>query len=205
MLLNHKLGGYKFKFGREPRRRTISELHSLYTQAKLRSDKIRNEFRVLIDEIISKTKEVDVRGEKKHIVYFTEDNTVHKYTFSYRSGFDSWGYSIDRLRFEGSVTEKRDELISFILENEIAFELGEKFRKLDTSFLSLEYKVIHVLIQEIREELVNRFKDIHAHLVPNVIPVEVNNQVMIFSKKSQSYGFYKDFEYVGDMTEIVKL
>ena len=54
MLLNHKLGGYKFKFGREPRRRTISELHSLYTQAKLRSDKIRNEFRVLIDEIIDR-------------------------------------------------------------------------------------------------------------------------------------------------------
>lgn len=65
MILNHKLGGYKFKFGREPRRRTISELHSLYTQAKLRSDKIRNEFRVLIDEIVSKTKEVDIRGEKK--------------------------------------------------------------------------------------------------------------------------------------------
>lgn len=205
MLLNYKSGYFEFIFKRKAKRRSIQELHLLYKKALERSDIFRSEESALIKEIVEKTPEFIRHQEKSHQVYFNEDDKTYKYTFTYRKEFNSWSWSLDILQFKGDVTTIRDSKIDFIFSNEIEFDLGNKFRKLDKSFVGFERKVKNVLIEEIIEHLVSKFKKVKFNDVPRVIPVKVNDEILTFRLTDRSYGDYKNFEYIGDLSEVIEL
>jgi hypothetical protein len=205
MLLNYKSGSFEFKFKRKAKRRTIKELHSLYKRSLERSNIFRSELSELIKEIVEKTPEFIRHQERSHQVYFNEDDKTYKYTFTYRKEFNSWAWSFDILQFKGDVTTIRDSKIDFIFSNEVEFELGNRFRKLDKSFVGFERKVKHVLIEEIIEHLVSKFKKVKFTDVPRVIPIKVNDEIMTFKLTDRSYGDYKNFEYIGDLSEVIEL
>lgn len=202
MRINSRIAdSFKWKFGRDPKKRSISELHALYKRAQERSITKRKQISDLIDRIVKETPLVKQQGEDRHIVYFNMDDKIYKYEFTYRSEYKSWAYSWNSLKFEGDTQSKREQKINFFLSNDIAFELGEKFHKLDKGQKNLEYKVKHVLIDEISEELRKKFNKVNAFDTPSVIPVKVNDETLIFNLDGQSFGLYKKFNFIGFLSE----
>ena len=202
MRINSRIAdSFKWKFGRDPKKRSISELHALYKRAQERSITKRKQISDLIDRIVKETPLVKKQGENCHTVYFNMNDKIYKYEFTYRSEYKSWAYSWNSLNFEGDTQSKREQKINFFLSNDIAFELGEKFRKLDKGQKNLEYKVKHILIDEISEELRKKFNKVTSFEVPNVIPVKVNDETLIFNLDSQSFGLYNKFNFVGFLSE----
>lgn len=201
MRINSRIAdSFKWKFGRDPKKRSISELHALYKRAQERSITKRKQISDLIDRIVKETPLVKQLGEDRHIVYFNDDR-IYKYEFTYRSGYKCWAYSCSSLKFEGDTQSKREQKINFFLSNDIAFDLGEKFHKLDKGHKNLEYKVKNVLIEEILEELRKKFNKVNTFDVPKVIPVKVNDETLIFNLDGQSFDLYKKFNFIGVLSE----
>ena len=202
MRINSRIeDSFKWKFGRSPKKRTISELHSLYKKAQQRSIIKRKQISGLIDQIVTETPLIKQQGEDRHVVYFNMNDKIYKYEFTYRSEYKSWAYSWNSLKFEGDTQSKREQKINFFLSNDIAFELGEKFHKLERGNKNLEYKVKNVLIDEISEALRKKFDKVNSFNVPKVIPVKVNDETLIFNLDGQSYGLYKKFNFIGVLSE----
>ena len=124
--LNFQLPDYmKSKLGREPRVRSIAEVHRIYLETKERYIKRSETTREIIEKI---KKEIEPQDNyrKKRIVYFNQEARgevyLRQYEISFEYGDDCYSTSIGDTRFK-----TRDEKLEFILSNQKAFELGQDF------------------------------------------------------------------------------
>ena len=125
---------------------------------------------------------------------------------SYETSYGSYGTSYDRVKFdEGSKEEIRDKKIHFILNNQKALELGEKYHRLSAANKYLHYNVREAFEVMIVEFLEKKFKDTKAINLPKAIPVVVGGKRYMFTIDPQSWGTYKKFIFLGESHEDVVL
>ncbi len=196
---------YEYKFGRKPKVRTIKEVHDIYIKAKDRSDIKSKVISDIIDEIVEK---IPTTGRyNKHITYFYHtDGTLYQYEMSYMSEWGTIGTSYNRVVFEGTVEQKRDAKLELLLSNDLAFELGEKYNKFERYNKHLHHYVKHELIEMITDKLKEKYKDVKFINMPKVMPVIIDGYKYIFGLDSQSSGYYKKFELIGELNmEFIEL
>ena len=182
------------------KKRTISELHSIYKRLRERSG-IQSVRRIsLIQEIREKIPSQLKWGKDCWTVYYTHNDKIYKYDFTWDSIYVSWSLSTDILKFEGSKLEVRDSKIDFLLNNEIAFQLGDKYRELNQGN-RYDLFVGKILFKEICELLSTKFQSVKFSEVPNVVPVRVNDETLVFNLSEKSNGVYKEFKYMGVLSE----
>jgi hypothetical protein len=192
---------YKHKFGRDKKVRSISEIHNLYINSRKRSDFKQIVILGIIDEIVEKIPLTTTgRGRGQHITYFTgRDNVLYQYEMSYNSEWDSYGTSYNRVKFEGSVEQIRDQKLDFLLSNEMAFELGEKYNRNKNYNMHLHHRVKYYLVEAITKQLEIIYKEINFLDIPKVIPVSIDECQYIFTLDGNSSGYYKKFVLVGEV------
>ena len=204
-----KADSFEWKFKRQPKLRTISEVHDLYLRAMDRSSKKYKEVSDCIDEIVREippTPSNNGRYSDKYITYFYSDDILYQYSMSYEASYGTYGTSSDRVKFdEGSVTEIRDKKIHFILNNQKALELGEKYHRLSAANKYLHYNVREAFEVMIVESLEKKFKDTKAVDLPKAIPVLVGGKKYMFTVDPQSWGTYKKFIFLGESYEDIVL
>ena len=204
-----KADSFEWKFKRKPKLRTISEVHDLYLRAMERSAKKSKEIMDCIAEIvrdIPPTAAYNNRYNDSYITYFYSDDVLYQYSMGYEKNYDSYSTSYDRVKFdEGSVEEIRDKKIHFILNNQKALELGEKYKRLSAANKYLHYNVREVFEVMIVEYLEKKFKDTNAINMSKTIPVIVDNKRYIFMVDPRSYGTYKKFIFLGESHEDIVL
>jgi hypothetical protein len=124
----------------------------------------------------------------------------------YEESYDSYGTSYERVKFdEGRVTEIRDKKIHFILNNQKALELGEKYHRLSAANRHFHYIVRDAFETMLIDILEKKFKDVKAINLPNPIPVIVGGKRYVFTTDPQSYGTYKKFIFLGESHEDIVL
>lgn len=200
---------FEWKFKRKPKLRSIAEVHDLYLRAMERSAKKSKETCDCIEEIVREippTGDKNSRNGEKFITYFYHDDILYQYNMSYNHSYDSYGTSQDRVRFdEGSVEEIRDKKIHFILNNQKAIELGEKYRRINAANKYLHYTAKHAFEEMVIDELQKLYKDVNAINLPKAIPITVGDKRYIFGVDQQSYGTYKKFIFLGEAAEEINL
>ena len=137
-----------YRFKREPKTWSLEEIQDLWDRSRERGKKRQSLISKVYDKIINEIPK-DKNGRK--VVYYTENDKVYKYEFSYTHEFKSWGYSTGRVEFSKDKTAARDEKIEFILSNDRAFELGKEFRDIQKFRTKLEYKVKQIFINLIEK------------------------------------------------------
>ncbi len=179
--------------------RTISELHSIYKRLRERSYSLREKRKALVEES-AKILTVTQKWNKDYItLYFTKGDKIYKWNLTWEEGYETWSRSSDLLKFEGSKESIRDEKINFLLNNELAFELGEKYQKLQDN--GFDNFVGQILVKEICHLLSTKFQFVKLKEVPNVVPVRVNDETLTFRLLGKSNAHYKEFEYIGLLSE----
>lgn len=200
---------FEWKFKRQPKLRTISEVHDLYLRAMDRSSKKYKEVSDCIDEIVREippTPSNNGRYSDKYITYFYSDDILYQYSMSYETSYGSYGTSYDRVNFdEGSVEEIRDKKIHFILNNQKALELGEKYKRLTAANKHFHYIVREAFETMLIGVLEKKFKDIKSFNMSKAIPVVVDGKRYVFAVDPQSYGTYKKFIFLGEANEDIVL
>ena len=200
---------FEWKFKRQPKLRTISEVHDLYLRAMERSAKKSKEIMDCIAEIvrdIPPTAAHNNRYNDSFVTYFYSDDVLLQYSMRYEESYDSYGTSYDRVKFdEGSVEDIRDKKIHFILNNQKALELGEKYNRLSAANKYLHYNVRDAFEKMIIESLEKKFKDVKAVELPKAIPVIVGGKKFMFTVDPQSWGSYKKFIFLGESHEDIVL
>jgi hypothetical protein len=198
---------FEWKFKRKPKLRTISEIHDLYIRSMKRSEKKSKEMLDCIDEIVREVPSTNNSryNDNRYIIYFYSDDILYQYEILYEINYGCYSSSFQRVKFdEGSVEEIIEKKIHFILNNQKALELGEKYRRLSKSNKYLHYNVKEALELMILESLEEKFKDIRVIDLPKAIPVIVGGKKYIFTIVS-SYGTYKKFIFIGESHEDIVL
>jgi hypothetical protein len=200
---------FEWKFKRKPKLHTISEVHDLYLRAMERSAKKSKEIVDCIAEIvrdIPPTAAYNNRYNDSYITYFYSDDVLYQYKMTYEESYGSYGTSSDRVKFnQGSVEEIRDKKIHFILNNQRALELGEKYKRLCNANKHYHYTVKEAFELMIVEKLEEKYKKVNSVNMPKAIPVVVENRRYIFAVDPQSYGTYKKFIFLGEVNEDIVL
>jgi hypothetical protein len=190
---------FKIKFGRDKRHRSIKEIHDLYIRAKIRSSLKQSVIRDIINEIVEKIPLTTRYGREKHITYFYENDILYQYEMSYEHEWDSIGISSNRVEFNGTVEEIRTQTINFVISEDLSFELGEKYNKNQYFNRNLHRRVMHYLIKAITRNLDEIYKDVSVVIIPDIIPVNIDNHQYIFHADKNSSRYYKNFVLIGEM------
>jgi hypothetical protein len=192
------------KFDRPKKNRTITEIHDIYINASIRSEKMRKEVVDSIHEIVNEIPKIN----KAHITYFYIEETLYQYEMSFMRELDAYGTSTDMVNFrEGSLEEIRDKKIHFLLNNTRAIELGQRHYVLSKKCKHYEYGIKRILLEMIQEELSKKFKEVKFFDIPKVIEVNLgkSDKRYIFSLSQESYGYYRKFDLMGELSDNIKL
>ena len=118
-----------------------------------------------------------------------------------QSRYQGYGVSEDRLSFSTDKVKGREEKIDFLLNNELAFELGEKYQEAKRYTSDLQYVVEHILWEMIYDELRKKYKD---EFPPNVIVVSISDRKYYVTVEDK-YGYYLKFKWQMEVTnDVVK-
>ena len=186
---------FSYKFKREPKSWTLEEVQDLWERASKRGKKRQSMISKVYDKIINEIHK-DERGKKT--VYYTENDKVYNYEFSYTSEFKSWGYSTRGVEFSKDKSKARDEKIEFILSNDRAFELGKEFRDIKKMGTRLEYRVKQIFVDEIENKLKKIYKD---KFPPDITVVKVGDKKYYFAVDDQHRFSYLKFHFKGEVKD----
>lgn len=182
---------FEYRFKRKPRQWSLEEIQDLWERTLKRGEERKSLINKVYDKIVNEIPK-DENGRK--VVYYTKDDEVYKYEFSYTQEFKSWGYSYDRVEFSKDKTKRRDEKIEFILSNDRAFELGQEFRNIQKFKTRLEYRVKQIFVNLIENELKEYYKD---KLPPDISVVKVGDRKYYFAVDDQHRYNYLIFHFKG--------
>lgn len=182
---------FLFKFKRKPKQWSLEQIQDLWERASERGRKRQKMLSKVYDKIIN---EIPKDGNGRKVVYYTENDIVYNYEFSYYRDTKSWGYGSNRVNFSKDKVRGRDEKIEFILSNDRAFELGQEYRdvvKLRTKF---EYRVRQIFVDMVEDKLKSVYKD---SFPPDITVVKVGDRKYYFEVDSQHRYSYLKFHFKG--------
>ena len=181
---------FKYKFKRDPKYWSISQLHDLWIENNKRSELRQKEFSDFIRNII--VKEIPMMDDGYHYIYINKGNDIYRYEFKYEKQYKS--YSISSRRIE---LKTRDEKLTFILANDKAFELGYKYLEIDNKRTYLNQRVFGILWQLLEDELRNHFRKIDK-IPDEIFKISINDiEYYIQVDERFRYGYYK-FHFKGE-------
>lgn len=102
----------------------IDKIHLTYLKLKLRQDERRKKFNDFINHVPSLIKPTNKRYNLLHKI---DSNKTGKITIEFNNRFNDWCYSTDFLYLKG-----REEILDYYEDTELKFELGEKFKRLES-------------------------------------------------------------------------
>ena len=173
---------------------------TFYLQKTQRKKLHFREKRKAIVEESAKILTVSQKWNKDYItLYLTKGGKIYSWNFTWEEEYETWSRSSNLLQFEGSKESIRDDKINFLLNNELAFELGEKYQKLQDN--GWDNLVGQILVKEICHLLSTKFQFVKLKEVPNVVPVRVNDETLTFRLLGKSNDHYKEFEFIGLLSE----
>ena len=182
---------FSYRFKREPKSWTLEEIQDLWERSRIRGKKRQSMVSKVYDKIVN---EIPKNENRKKVIYYTENDKVYKYEFSYTPQFKSWGYSTGRVEFSKDKSKARDEKIQFILSNDRAFELGREFRDIQKYRTRLEYRVKQIFVNLIEDKLKKVYKD---KFPPDITVVKVGDQKYYFAVDNQHRYDYLQFHFKG--------
>ena len=197
--LNFQLPDYmKSKLGREPRVRSIAEVHRIYLETKERYIKRSETTREIIEKI---KKEIEPQDNyrKKRIVYFNQEARgevyLRQYEISFEYGDDCYSTSIGDTRFK-----TRDEKLEFILSNQKAFELGQDFyeaKKIEDDAYRRSSRIKEYLWNMIEGEL-KKIK--FPPFTKKTLLIQIEDTKYFVSVESSHYN-YANFQWLNEFDD----
>ncbi len=130
---------FKYKFKRDPKYWSISDVHDLWVRAKERAKVRHNAVKDCIQDIFNT---VEPNNREEYIVYFfggPKKDIIYAYTITKR-----YGYSYSNQLAKLDITTKRDISINGILGS-VEFKLGERLRKNEKLLTTYQFKILQVL------------------------------------------------------------
>lgn len=181
---------FKYKFKREPKVWTIDQIHDLWERACVRAGKRQSESSAYLREIV---KEVPKGANGEHIAYFKREGDVRisRFKFSYHRDFKSYGVSTDTLEFSKDIVKGRDEKIDFLLTNQRAFEMGQKYYELQKMLTNYQYRVKQILWEMVESKLQDHYKKLDKN-PPDISIIEIGGSKYYVQVDDQNrYGYLK--------------
>lgn len=201
MNLNFNNPWFKKNFKRNPKMWTLEQIHDLFMRASERSKK-----RYIIKSKIIKEIVIAIPKNKnnEHIIYYyneKDSGNIWGYNISYHNEYKSHMVGNNRLKFSDNIIESRNEKIEFLLHNELAFELGEKFHKAYKMCSNMEYRVRGIMWEIMERNIQEYFKKTNT-LPKDVFIVDIGSKKYYIKTDSQHrYGYMKFHlgnEYIPD-------
>ena len=186
------------RFKRPQKEWSVVDMHRLYIRALERSNKRQKEFSEHLDKIMeeipaSKDNNYGRDGHRK--VYYIQKvkdiEYTHSYSLSYMREYKTIGFSRDTINFSKM---NRIEKCEFVLNNEKAFELGQKMFELEKLKSYLHGVVFREIKEIVEEKIRNDYKD---EVIPNILSLEIDGyNYTVIVDKSQNYYWPKSIFYL---------
>jgi len=186
---------YRAWHKKEPRIRSIENIHDLWIKTGNRIDEVRSEYNACIKKI---TQEVEPNSNKEYLVYFSQSEHIRSYKIRYEESWGCYGSSIGDVR-----RMDREERLCFILTSANQFELGSEFREIN-SRLDKCYKhhsiVFRALWQVIERYL--RKKLDNCKKIPKILNIKIGENLYYISVENRGQHYHK-FEFLGEVNNDV--
>lgn len=187
---------YEARFDRKARQWTPEQLMGLYFAAKERSDKRQKAITAVINTALEELTP-DENGKIKLYNYTDdEDGSIRVHTLRKDRDF-GWGWSQDWLKFSNDKEKRRDEKIKFLLENERAFELGEKLVAKDAMRSWHHRHVWKAICDLIDRRLCEHFKKTKFGDMPHFFTIDFGGHAMYVEMDKNSNSSWKKFNVRG--------
>lgn len=189
------------RFKRKMKVWTIESIHELWERACVRAGKRQSESSDYLQEIV---KEVPKNDRGEHVVYFKqkgdENGRIFQYKISYHKDWKGYGVSTDLLEFSKDKVQGRDEKITFLLTNQEAFEMGQKYHELNLMKTNLQHRVKHILWEMVEDKLRDHYKKIDQN-PPDISIIEIGgSKYYVKVDEQHRYGWLK-FHWAGCVTD----
>lgn len=186
-------GSYKFKFNKDPRKWTIEELHDLYLRTKERNKKYSKIFTKFIDDIFLN---IDKNSRDEYVVYFNQKEQLRQYNISYNERYGSYSFHSEIVSLKN-----RQDRLEFILSNQIAFDMGEKFLLLksfsDGSRDSM-LKVKSLMWNCVENKLKDNYK-LEDNIFEKIIMINISDK-QYFAQVNNNFGYGSySFKFFNEM------
>lgn len=195
---NHK-ELFEWKFKRVPKIWTVEQIHDLWLRAEERGSKKYADSSAYIQEIV---KEIPKNERGEHVVYFyhRRDNSLCKYSLSYHRDWKCYGISQGHVEFSKDKVAGRDEKITFLLTNQRAFEMGQRYHELDGMKSNLQYRVKAILWQIIEDKLRDHYKKLDTN-PPDVFTINIGDyKYYVKTDEQHRHGWLK-FHWGGEVID----
>ena len=196
LLQNYDL--YETRFGRKPKIWTPEQLMVLYKNSKERSKKRQKAISDVIYQAIENIKP----NQNGFVCLYTYDKDGDIIVHNLREDKDyGWGWSQNRLTFSKDEVKCRDEKINFLLENELAFELGEELNKRDRMRSSIHSYVMQAIKEVVNTRLRQEFKKTPFGDIPKIMTIDFGGTEFYASLDTNSNSSWRNFELLGQVKE----
>lgn len=194
----------ELRFNRKAKMWTIEQLHELWLRTCERHAKWKLTSHLCYDEIIKK---IPKNADGEIIAYFKTEyyDDLMQYTFSYSSTFNSYAYHSSKVEFSKDIKKARDEKIDFIIANDIAYKLGQKYYDLQKYNSSHHWFVKKVMMDCIQDKLRKQFKDSDTK-PPDVLIISISDK-KYYLKVTDPHNYrYYEFELCNEVSdEFIKM
>jgi hypothetical protein len=189
---------YEDRFGRKPKTWTPEQLMVLYKNAKERSVKRQKSISDVIYQAIENIKP----NENGYVCLYTYAKDGDIIVHNLREDKDyGWGWSQSRLTFSKDEVKRRDEKINFLLENELAFELGEELNKRDRMRSSLHSYVMQAIREVVDTRLREEFKNTPFSEIPKIMTIDFGGTEFYAALDTASTSSWRKFELLDQVKE----
>jgi hypothetical protein len=176
------------RFRHKPKVRNIEQIHALWLRANERAIQRRKDLHVCINYLV---KEISPNNKGEHVIYYYDnvrEGEILCRKFSKDSSDDKYYYS----RYDVLELKKRSDVLTFILANDKAFEIGDMFNKLDKLCSYRHLRVWQILTERIYEKLREHYKKLN--IIPeDVFTIEISGIKYYVNtiEKHNTHGWFK--------------
>jgi len=195
---------FEAKFGRKPKIWTIESIHELWLRTVERAKKRRDEILKVREEIVTKLKP---NKSGKYVVYYecidyNNEPAIGKYTFEWHDDWKSYGVSTGYYKDDKSASQenRRNKKIDFLIQNELAFELGEEYNNAKKYECKLNHFVGSILSEMLNDTLREHYRKLDT-IPPKIEKVQINGVFYYIQCESQSRYSYPKFEFLGEVKD----
>lgn len=204
MKLNYKNDwAFKYKFGRDPKDWSIEKLHQLFLDSYDRAMVKRKKVIEVVDRIEKELPDAGVyANQKTRVLYKEKDDKIYKRVLSYQYEWCCWGIgSWEELKFNGSISDNRNEKLNLLLSCQKNFELGAIYDQFngDNNYL---YRIPwEALCEKVNDELRKKFKNKTA---PEYFTITIGdrNYVVHCDDQHRHSKFYKSFSLKSEVKHV---
>lgn len=174
---------FKFKFGREPKERTIENLQELYIRSKERYEHKRKELIAITNEIVKNKKDI-------YHVFYEKNGEIYLIEIGWSNDYECYTYSYKKCNLDS-----REDRLQYSLTDESTLCLGQKlkyFRDISDSsrrHMTFIKNILDELIEDkLRELYKNKYKIFYKN---KTFIVDIGTMKYFVYVVNNGYGYTK--------------